>query len=647
MSPFLRSADDDPVRPRLEAPIRVVVDGVPVEALPGQTVAAALLAAGRDSWRRTRAGGRPRGVFCGIGACFDCLVTVDGIPDVRACQRVLTDGDAITSQSGVTLPRPSERAGDGRSPLLRGGFGPIDDKSRGRVDDELRGRVDDKSRGRVDDRLKGGAGGVDVVVVGAGPAGMGAALAAADAGVEVLLVDAAPGIGGQFHRQLPEEFHAERPESVQHEWRRFADLRRRIEQHERISHLAETSVWAIEPVAGTDGMRASGAEVHRLRLQTGPADAPGRRMSTVDTRALVLATGAYDRVLPFPGWELPGVYAAGAAQALAKGQRIAVGKRVLVAGTGPFLLPVAESLVGVGAEVVGLLEANRPAGVVRGWLTDLSVATGKIREAAGYAALLAERRIPLRYGRAVIAAHGTDRVDAVTVARLDRDWQPLPGSERRIEVDAVCLGFGFTAQLELAVSARCELGIGPDGGPAVVVDTHQRTTAPGVFAAGELTGIGGADLAAAEGRVAGAAAASAAHQLSHEAIDPADRRAIAKGKRFAQALAKAYPIKPGWQSWSTGTTLVCRCEEVSRDDVRDAVADRDVLGTRSLRLSTRAGLGLCQGRICSRTVAELAAAYRPAIRADHAAGARRPIVVPVRLRDLAETPEPADSEEDL
>jgi D-hydroxyproline dehydrogenase subunit alpha len=429
---------------------------------------------------------------------------------------------------------------------------------------------------------------------------------------------------------LPAEFHAERPEHGSG----FAELCERIKQHERITHLAETSVWAIEPVGGS---------THRLRLQTGPADAPGRRMSTIDTRALVLATGAYDRVLPFPGWDLPGVYAAGAAQALAKGQRVAVGKRVLLAGTGPFLLPVTESLLGVGAEVVGLLDANRPAAVLKGWLTDPLVASRKFREAAAYGALLARHRIRLQHGRTVIAANGADRVESVTVARLDRDWCPVPGTERRIEVDAVCLGFGFTAQLELAVSARCELGAGPDGGPAVVVDDHQQTSVPGVFAAGELTGIGGADLAAAEGRVAGAAAAA----VATGSAAPEDQQAVVKGKRFAAALAKAYPIKPGWQSWSTGSTLVCRCEEVTRDDLRDAVVERDVLGTRSLKLSSRAGLGLCQGRVCSRTVAELAAAYRPGVRADLVASARRPIAVPVRLRDLAATPEPNDSQEEL
>lgn len=466
MSPFRVPAEDDPTRPRAAGDLRVTVDGEPLTAVPGQTIAAALMASGRDSWRRTRFGDRPRGVFCGIGACFDCLVTVNDVPDTRACQRTIAAGDTITTDthalhSSVRI-RPSDPAPGIRQPTGRGGFGPMN---------AISGHV---------------------VVVGAGPAGIAAALAAADAGVPVLLVDAGPAVGGQYHRQLPDDFRAERPEAIQHGWSSFTRQRERIQQHDLITHLADTSVWAIEPVETGQ----------RLHLQTGPADASGRELTVVETSALVLATGAYDRALPFPGWDLPGVYTAGAAQALAKGQRVAVGKRVLLAGTGPFLLPVAESLLGVGARPVALLEANSLATVTRGWLRNPLVARGKLGEGARYAAMLARHRIPVHHGQTVVAAHGTDRVEAVTVARLDSEWQVVPGSERRVEVDAVCVGFGFTPNLELAVTAGCALD------PFVVVDDDQCTSIPGVFAAGEITGIAGAVPSAAEGRVAGAGAAS-------------------------------------------------------------------------------------------------------------------------------------------
>lgn len=612
MSPYLRPVEGDPAEPRPGEAIAITVDGQPVKAWPGQSVAAALMADGRDSWRTTRGGERARGVFCGIGSCFDCLVVVNGLPDVRACQRVVGAGDRIETQRGAVLPEPAVVLPGGGSAAavavaVAAGAG-----------------------------VAGGVQVVPVVVVGAGPAGMSAAVAAADAGCSVLLVDAAASVGGQFNRQLPVEFAARRPEKLQHGWRTFAQLRDRIATDPRITHLTNTNIWALERPAdetgtgtGTGRTGGDGASGRRTRLwlQTGAADSAGRRVSAVETSALVLATGAYDRVLPFPGWDLPGVYSAGAAQALAKGQRIAVGRRVVVAGTGPFLLPVAESLVGVGAEVVALLEANHPATVFKGWLTDPLAAAGKLAEGATYAALLARHRIPLKHSRTVIAAHGTDRVEAVTTARLDRNWKPIPGTEERIPVDAVCLGFGFTANLELAVSARCQLTEGPDGGPAVLVDENQQTTTPGIWAAGELTGIGGAALAAAEGHLAGTTAAATSSPSATSGSAVPDRRAVAKGKRFAKALATAYPLRDGWMAWSGPDTVVCRCEEVSRGEVEEAIGARDVGGARSLKLVCRAGLGLCQGRVCGRTVDVIS---------EVPSGYGRPVGQPVRLMDLAE-----------
>ncbi|MGW7679227.1 FAD-dependent oxidoreductase [Kribbella sp. NPDC054772] len=577
MTACQRPRPGDPADVGRPPTVPVTVDGHPVTAHAGQTVAAVLMANGRDTWRTTRVNDRPRGTFCGIGACFDCLVTVNGLPDTRACQRTIEPNDAITTQQGAVIPKTTEATSSEEA-----------------------------------------ARSADVVVVGAGPAGIAAALTAADGGVDVLLVDNARDVGGQFNRQLPTEFAARRPDRLQHGWKSFAAQRERLAQHPHITHLTETSVWAIEG--------------NRLWAQRGPADAAGRTPFPIDAKAVVLATGAYDRVLPFPGWDLPGVYTAGAAQALAKGQRISVGRRVLVAGTGPFLLPVAESLTGVGAEVVALLEANSLATVRKGWSVDPMVATSKLREAAGYGALLARHRIPLRHGWTVVAAHGTDHVEAVTIARLDGNWRPVPGTDRRIEVDAVCLGFGFTANLELAVSARCELTTAPDGGPAVTVDDNQQTSTPGFFAAGELTGVAGAVPSTAEGTVAGAAAAQYA---LGETPNARERSGVRKGRRLAAALARAYPVRDGWKTWSTAETLVCRCEEVTRGDLETAAADRGLDDGRAMKLSSRAGLGMCQGRVCSRTVAALlaepGAVPKPSM--------KRPIAVPVRLRDLANTQE--------
>ncbi|GIG59493.1 hypothetical protein Lfu02_38650 [Longispora fulva] len=562
---------DDPVG--VDAvPVTVTVDGVPLAAREGESVAAALIADGRAAWRTTRFGGKPRGVFCGIGACFDCLVTVNDEPDVRACLRPVADGDAVSTRPGVPAPEP-----DLPSPCS-GVRGPRPSTARGWA----------------------------VVVVGAGPAGMHAALAAADAGARVLLLDANPQAGGQYHRQLPRSFRAARPERAHSDQPAAADLIARVVAHSRIEHRTNTTVWAAEPgSAGSDGHPG-----HVLHLLT-----DGRSAGAVTAAAVVLATGAYDRAVPFPGWDLPGVYTAGAAQALVKGQRVRPGARMLVGGTGPFLLPVAAGLLAAGVHVEGVLEANRIAGA---WLrrpADLLRVPVKLAEAVRYNALLARRGTVVRYGQAVVAVHGTDRVEAATIAKLRPDW--TIASTRTVEVDAVAVGYGFTPQLELATALGCAVDT------FVQVNAEQRTTVPGVYAAGELTGIGGAVLSAAEGRLAGLAAAGAAP-------DPGTARTRATYTRFAAALDAVYPVKPGWRSWLADDTLVCRCEEVTCGTLRDALDDQ-VTGLRTLKLCTRAGLGWCQGRVCGRNVADLAGL--PA--ADH-----RPIATPITLGDLASAKDP-------
>ncbi|MFC0429480.1 NAD(P)/FAD-dependent oxidoreductase [Kutzneria buriramensis] len=402
-----------------------------------------------------------------------------------------------------------------------------------------------------------------IVVVGAGPAGVNAAVTAARAGKDVLLIDSAARIGGQYHRQ---SFRAKEIRVA----------------HERVRHLPDTTVWAIED--------------NRLHLT-------GSRVVTAEK--LILATGAYDRTLPFPGWDLPGVYTAGAAQAMAKGQGIALGRNVIVAGTGPFLLPVASSLLDVGAKV-RVFEANSPS---HRWLrepTALFAGRRKLLELTRYAKVARH----YRERTAVIAAHGDDRVREVTVAELDDNWNPL--RQKRIAVDAVCVGYGFVPQLELAIAAGCRLSDG-----FVAVDEQQRTSVPWIFAAGEITGVGGADLAADEGVIAGAAAAGVQLGLT---VD----------RRFADALTRVYAVKDGWKSWLTDDTIICRCERVTRHRLQEATG-RGATATRAVKLASRAGLGPCQGRICGATVADL-------LDLDPTTFARRPIATPIPLGDLAANP---------
>jgi NADPH-dependent 2,4-dienoyl-CoA reductase/sulfur reductase-like enzyme len=426
--------------------------------------------------------------------------------------------------------------------------------------------------------------GYDIAVVGAGPAGLAAAATAAAAGRRVAVIDSGIRPGGQYWRHR--EHHP--PAAA------------RFERLAAVDHLAGTTVWFAEP---------------GFTLHTGAG--------VVTARRLVLATGAHDRVVPFPGWDLPGVVTAGGAQALLKGSGVLIGRRVVVAGTGPFLLPVAAGLAGAGARVLGVFEANHPLRMLRG----LPLPAAKLVEAARYAGSLARHRIPFRTGHTVVAAHGVTEVEAVTVARPD-------GGTRRLACDALAVGHGFVPSLELALALGCATRLAADGNLVLEVDLAQRTTVPDVYAAGEVTGIGGADLAVAEGVLAGAAA-------SDGPPPPGALRRRARAGRFAATVRATYPVPGDWSDHLSDETLVCRCEEVPYRAVRAAVHDLGATDARTVKLLSRTGMGWCQGRMCGYAVACATARLtgRELAAADLETFAHRPFAAPVTLGELGAEPD--------
>ncbi|WP_222710775.1 FAD-dependent oxidoreductase [Quadrisphaera setariae] len=494
---------------------------------------------------------------------------------------------------------------------------------------------------------------VEVLVVGGGPAGLAAADAARRSGARVVLVEGGDDVGGQYWRHLPAERPAAAEAQLHHGWSTFAGLRRTLAGDPGCEVLTGASVWAVEPGAGALVVRV-------LVTPSGQADAPGRRHLALRPAALVVATGAHDLTLPFPGWDLPGVVTGGAAQAFAKSERLAVGERVVVAGAGPFLLPVASSLLDTGARVLEVAEAAGPAQLTRGWgplltgggagvfaagLSGVGVLAGKTRELAGYVAALTAARVPYRTATGVVAARGDGRVEEVVLARLDATWAPVPGTERVVAADALAVSHGFTPRLEVALAAGAAVAGSGAGAGFVAVDDRGATSAPGVWAAGEVTGIGGADAALVEGALAGLAAAEA---LGHPAGPEVDgllrRRRVLRA--FADRLAAAHAPRPGWLAQVTDDTVVCRCEEVTAGRLRSvaqatASAADAPAGSRSLRLTTRAGLGPCQGRVCGHAVDAVLGCGLPASTGTTrppVSHQRRPLAVPVRLGELADLP---------
>ncbi|TDF41153.1 FAD-binding protein [Streptomyces sp. WAC05374] len=438
----------------------------------------------------------------------------------------------------------------------------------------------------------------DLAVVGAGPAGLAAATTAAGLGLDVTLLDAADRPGGQIHRHPA---GGPVPRAARPLVRRLTGVR----------HLPAHHVWTVVP----DG------DTWLLHAVAGPDEAP----AAVRARAVLLATGAYERQLPFPGWTLPGVVGAGGAQAMLKGGlTLPTGPRgrIVVAGSGPLLLAVATTLAAAGARVPALVEAADYTAYAR-HAPALARNPAKLAQGALHGGALLRHGTRLLTRHAVTAAHGTTRVEAVTVTRLDADWRPVPGTGRRIPCEALAVGHGLVPQLELATALGCATRRTPDGTPALDVDAGQRTSVPGIWAAGETCGVGGAELARVEGEIA-------AHCLAGRRPPAALARRRARMRAFADAMAAAHRPGHGWTDWLDGATEVCRCEEVTADRVREAVTDLGARDARTVKLLTRAGMGWCQGRVCGPAVARLAGR--------DPAPDRRPLACPVPLSQLAHPP---------
>ena len=412
----------------------------------------------------------------------------------------------------------------------------------------------------------------DLAVVGAGPAGLAAACRAAEAGRRVVVLDEAPHLGGQIWR------HRDRATLP-------GPARGWLDRFDRSGALAEPGTCVIDAGPGwVAGVRRS--EVIR-----------------VEARRLVIATGARELFLPFPGWTLPNVVGVGGAQALLKSGVRFADKRVVLAGAGPLLLPVAASLARAGARLVVVADRT-PAARLGRFAAGLVARPRDLWQGMRYRAAFA--RVPYRWGTRVVAAAGTGRVSAVTLASGGRTWTEA--------VDVLAVAAGLVPNTELARLLGCEVRDG-----AVVVDQSQRTTVDGIWCAGEPAGVGGVDLALVEGEIAGLDAAG-------RPVPPALSRTREAGRRHARRLDDAFRI--GDVDLPPPDTLVCRCEDVPLGALR-----RD-WSFRQAKLYTRVGMGACQGRVCG---AALRALY------GWTPDSVRPPLVPTPVASLASTLESSDA----
>lgn len=462
---------------------------------------------------------------------------------------------------------------------------------------------------------------VDLVVVGAGPAGISAAMEAAGMGASVLVLDEYSQPGGQYFRQ-PAPGLALAPNAyLLHDGEEGMQMVE-VAKKAGVKFLSNTLVWGIFD-DGTISTYSDG------------------KCDVIKPSKLILACGAHERPVAFPGWTTPGVITAGAAQTLIKGQGVLPGHRILMVGTGPLQIAVAAQLVQAGGHLVGVLEGSKAGGLFgsghRFWGQ-----WGRLGEGIQYYRILRSAKVPLMFGRTVVRAYGEDSLTGVVTAEIDGNWHPVPGTESEIEVDTLCLGFGLVPSTKLARLAGCKIVYDPSrGGHVPVLDDTMQTSRPGVFVAGEGAGVAGAKAAELQGRIAGISAAlqlgKGDPQAAKKRIEGA-RKGLKSEMQFAKSLNEMFTPKSGVLDLITDDTIICRCEEITAGQLRNNrpewMSKMDVV-----RTVNRVGMGTCQGTICESLVAQLLAKETGGEIGDVGSYHIRPPMKPITVGALADMAE--------
>jgi NADPH-dependent 2,4-dienoyl-CoA reductase/sulfur reductase-like enzyme len=549
--------------------MRFTFDDAPVEAREGETIGAALARAGIASLGRRR-DGAPRGVFCGIGVCHECIVGIDGAPSRRACMEKAADGMVVTSHDYRAFVPTASTTAAAPAVVVR----------------------------------------PQVLVVGGGPAGLAAARAAALCGARVTVIDERATAGGQFFKQRAGG------EPIDAQMREGRDLIAQVAAA-GVELVSDAAVW------GAFGPRQLAATVRGVQHVFAP-------------ERLVLATGVYERGVPLPGWILPGFMTTGAAQALLRAYGVLPGRRVVVAGNGPLNFQLAAELVTAGVDVAAIVEASRPTAQWTSLIRAAFAAPALIQQGLGYVARLRRARVAIHHASVLVAAHGISRVDACTVAPIDASGRPDARATTQFAVDSVCVGYGFLPANAVARALGCRHGVDPGGELVTTVDTEGLTTVPGVYAVGDAVALRGAQAARCQGFITGCAVARSlgmelpAHVSSELARN---RRGLARHLSFQRALWEAFSAPAMRTQLAQWDTIVCRCENVTRGAVEDAIA-RGATTPGAVKRRTRAGMGRCQGRYCEEIVAAMLPQTAAVARDERFAFAPRAPIVPIRIRDL-------------
>ncbi|KTB73101.1 MULTISPECIES: NAD(P)/FAD-dependent oxidoreductase [Pseudomonas] len=418
-----------------------------------------------------------------------------------------------------------------------------------------------------------------VAIIGAGPAGIRAAQTLLAHGVKACLIDEGLRGGGQIYRRQPENFQRPAKALYGFESGKAVALHQTLDAlTTQIDYRPQTLVWNVE-----------GNQLDTLHNGT---------VATLDFTRLIVATGATDRILPVPGWTMPGVYSLGAAQIALKYQGCAIGERVVFCGSGPLLYLVAYQYAKAGANVLAVLD-SAPFSAQCKALPALLGQPATLAKGLYYRGWLSAHGIPVHQGAHLTRINGDKRVDGI-------HWQ-RDGQSGHLACDAVAFAHALRSETQLADLLGCEFGWSPLNRTWLPIrDDCGRSSVPDVYLAGDGAGIMGADAA----EMAGELAALGLLQDSGVTVDAVRisdlQTALQRIERFRHGLETAFPFPEDWAANVADDTLVCRCEEVSAGDIRTTVQDGHWEINR-VKAMCRVGMGRCQGRMCGLAAAEIIA----------------------------------------
>jgi NADPH-dependent 2,4-dienoyl-CoA reductase/sulfur reductase-like enzyme len=420
-----------------------------------------------------------------------------------------------------------------------------------------------------------------VVVIGAGPAGLRAAEALAQGGVRPILIDEAERVGGQIYRQPPPGA-ARSPKALY-----GFEAAKAVAVHDILARLGETIDYRPRTLVWN---------VFQQHLDT---LAEGRH-GGIDFDRLVIASGAMDRVLPFRGWTLPGVFTLGGAQIALKAQGVSIGRRVALVGAGPLLPLVAYQYAKAGAEIATVLDVTPFAAKLKNGF-GLLAQPGTLAKGFWYMARNVMRGLTIHSGVRSVSVEGTSRVQSLR-------WRDAAGGEHHVVCDAVGASFGLRSETQLADLAGCSFAFDDVTRQWVPVrDNAGRSSVPQVYLAGDGAGIGGADVAELQGeRAALAVLEDLGQTIDGTRVAVLDRK-LARQAHFRRALEDAYPYPAHLLDDVADDEIVCRCEGITAGALRSTALQRDAHEINRLKAFTRIGMGRCQGRVCGHAAAEILA----------------------------------------